>query len=593
MKTCVVLFLLIFSNISLFSQVNTGVCENFETINGSWFNQNLSNKNACSADLRMGNNPNYCIQSYSDNNINICDKNHPSFDGPMHATAKPSIPNGWQLIYNDDFDILDRGFWYSMQAGGNVQYADNSYGISMPQNSEVIGGKLVQKISRTPGAVYPSMYVGGVPKLDAFGNPMTIQSDYINGAITSVLAIPINSRIQGKIKVYGASEYTWPAFWLFGDNLLEIDIFEIMATGAEYDDFAPGKILKTNVHRTLYGYPESINQPKKSAGVMHYTGQQLSDNFHDYELIWDPYKIQWKFDGNLFYEDFRYFDCYSWSTNKVRKYWRRFPVYNPSDLYLYNDDHNYLINKYFPSNSEYAMNVMISGALTSNVVDPSAVSEIIQERQETEKFAFWLRSNCMSGVNIVQNLNYYDYSNGGYSKSAYETGYSIQVVQHGAIELDGEQQHAIFAATHEIYITNEFTVNPGSYFLAHITECEEATDNQRTLNSDSILEIINSEPEEDTLIGGRFRNDFSQFKDENSFVSLEVKYDKVKLQSIDQKIIGIELLDLSGKLLFKNDRVNSNEYLLSDLMLNTTGIYLLRVYGTQSVHLKKIWLTFD
>jgi hypothetical protein len=175
-------------------------------------------------------------------------------------------------------------------------------------------------------------------------------------------------------------------------------------------------------------------------------------------------------------------------------------------------------------------------------------------------------------------------------------GYSIIVPSSASISLgdiNEIKRHAIFAATNDITIEGEFTVENGSYFLAHITACESAWDANRTINLDSIKIIDSLEAiiENDSTISQRVMNTrLGTFNIDNAFVQIKPYYNSAKIISNNEKIVEIVVVDLLGKVLFKENNIFLNEYIIDKQFHHDSGMYLIRVNGTQNIHVQKIWL---
>lgn len=106
-------------------------------------------------------------------------------------------------------------------------------------------------------------------------------------------------KVQARIKVpYGQG--IWPAFWMLGSNIKEnnpngtvnwpycgeIDIMEKVGGG----------IKEKELHGTIHFWEDSKNKWTYIGGKTT-TTNNLADDFHVYEVEWDPEKIIWKLDG--------------------------------------------------------------------------------------------------------------------------------------------------------------------------------------------------------------------------------------------------------------------------------------------------------
>ena len=122
-----------------------------------------------------------------------------------------------------------------------------------------------------------------------------IERDYTSARIkTQGLFSQRYGRMEARIKI-PTGQGVWPAFWMLGDTFPtagwpscgEIDIMENVGNH-------PG-----TVHGTLHGPGYS-----GGAGLQGSTslpdGQRFTDDFHIYEVQWEPRAIRWYLDGALF-----------------------------------------------------------------------------------------------------------------------------------------------------------------------------------------------------------------------------------------------------------------------------------------------------
>lgn len=546
----------------------------------------------------------------------MCDKFHGYMDGsngqPQQVFSKSGMLPHWQQIYFDGFEVFDKGFWYPLPwnnlPGGDT--GNNPLAAFSAENNTVNNGVLEQRYTYDPAKTVTAVYADGLTPMGG-----TSTADFWCAAVMSKLFIPINSRIQGNIKVFGGNKYTWPSFWLMSasTNALEIDIVEINDASAETnDDTNPEQWLKATMHNTQYDVPKTTDESVKQEGLWYKPNNIPSDGFHLYDLIWDQYKIQWWYDSEPYYTNNRFYRTTAGkSDNWYQKHWRENHVTTPSELILSDDDNDYayFINQYFPSNHNFSGQLLISSGINKDINLNQGSTEfndflpmIPNLKQETDFFQFWIRADCMNGQNVVNELTYF-YGESVYDQTAYKTGYSIYVPPTADITLGttigGPTRHAIFAATNDIEIDGEFEVVPGNFFLAHITPCTAAWDAQRTINIDSLMladslgyaaDSLNLD--RDSLFTQRVMStSFEEFNKENSFVGISVRYNTALIASANEKIVGVEVLDLSGKILYSENNIFANSYFLDKKDLFATGLYLIRVHGTQSVHLQKIWLT--
>lgn len=85
----------------------------------------------------------------------------------------------------------------------------------------------------------------------------------------------------------------WPAFWVYGEpggRYNELDVFEFWNEKGFLKPFAPKKLSR--VQNMTVHFDGGMSKEKVK-------GQDVSDEFHTYTLVWDDCKILWYFDGEL------------------------------------------------------------------------------------------------------------------------------------------------------------------------------------------------------------------------------------------------------------------------------------------------------
>jgi beta-glucanase (GH16 family) len=160
-------------------------------------------------------------------------------------------------------------------------------------------------------------------------------------------------RMEARIKM-PVGDGTWPAFWMLGANINkvgwpasgEIDIIE----GSGGDPF----VVSSALHGPNYSGGSALTRKILSS-------KSLSSVFHTYAIEWSPNKIQWLFDGKVFW---------TITANSVK----------PSP---------------FPFNQEFylVMNLAIGGWFVGNIVDP--------DLQSAKMNIDWIRYYSVNGVGKV------------------------------------------------------------------------------------------------------------------------------------------------------------------------------------------------
>lgn len=178
----------------------------------------------------------------------------------------------WKLVFYDEFNgsSLDLNKWvtyYPYAPNGNCAFC-RTHGdegqIYLDENVVVSDGKL-KLIAKEEFATW-------------FGQTR----DYTSGMIHSKNTFKF---YYGKFEISAKIPYGegfWPAYWLFGDDSNEIDVFEI---GCQL----PSK-LKTNVRTESNGDIYDWSEV--------YYGENLSQDFYIYTFEWEPNQLIFKINGN-------------------------------------------------------------------------------------------------------------------------------------------------------------------------------------------------------------------------------------------------------------------------------------------------------
>jgi len=132
--------------------------------------------------------------------------------------------------------------------------------------------------------------------LDGAGHLMITARRGVDGTITSARLTTRNSfatrygRVEARIRVPG-NRGTWPAFWMLGTDIDEIgwpgcgeiDVMEHVGTDP----------------RRSYGTVHGPGYSGLAGGIGRAidAGTDLSDDFHDYAVVWDGSGITWLLDG--------------------------------------------------------------------------------------------------------------------------------------------------------------------------------------------------------------------------------------------------------------------------------------------------------
>lgn len=100
-------------------------------------------------------------------------------------------------------------------------------------------------------------------------------------------------RIEARIKIPVGKGF-WPAFWMLGDNINEIDW-----PGCGEIDIMEVVLDPNLLHSTVH-YTTSENKPGKNEGIADNLSS-LGDDYHEYRLDWSPTEMTFSLDGIPFH----------------------------------------------------------------------------------------------------------------------------------------------------------------------------------------------------------------------------------------------------------------------------------------------------
>ncbi len=202
-------------------------------------------------------------------------------DNRDHTTEENSNKS-WNLVFEDDFNDLEAwDIWYGGAFNEEIQ-------LYREEQLSITDGILSIKAERL-NITGPTRNTDETPK----------EFEYVSGRIESKqLFGPSDQdgereyRFVSRLKL-PAGKGMWPAYWLYGDpwpTQGEIDILE--ARGSEPDRF------QSNI---FYGTKPGININQHSEAFFT-IGENLTEEFHVYEMIWRPKSIDIIFDGKVVHE---------------------------------------------------------------------------------------------------------------------------------------------------------------------------------------------------------------------------------------------------------------------------------------------------
>ena len=193
----------------------------------------------------------------------------------------------WKLVWADEFNnqtIDEKNWTHDIGYGPN----DDGWGLwgmqeytSDPRNSYIEDGKLVLQAFYSGGEFQARNYTSA--KLTTYK-----KQSFKYGKIAARIKMPYGKGI-------------FPAFWMLGTNIDdigwpkcgEIDIVEMFGGGIGKDDTALG-----TVH-----YFDDNEQEHTHFGSKITLDENLSEQFHVYEVEWDENAVVWKLDGKEYHRE--------------------------------------------------------------------------------------------------------------------------------------------------------------------------------------------------------------------------------------------------------------------------------------------------
>jgi len=242
------------------------------------------------------------------------------------STVRAQLPDGWELIFSDEFDgsDIDMSKWeHEVTAGGGGNGEFQVY-TPDPANSYLQDGKLFVRTTLLSENINPQtgepfgedFLTSGVLDLEALYGVCNVP-DW-NGCYRTGGDIPpiASGKVRSNQKFsyrYGYSEisakmtvgdWLWPAMWMLPDKWYyggwpmsgEIDIIESIGNR----NYRCNGMLQGIQHMgsTLHwGVEPSQNKWHLTHASQHNEENNYGDNFHMYGLLWTPEGMEWFLDG--------------------------------------------------------------------------------------------------------------------------------------------------------------------------------------------------------------------------------------------------------------------------------------------------------
>ncbi len=214
----------------------------------------------------------------------------------VQQSAHSCNKNPWVLVFEDNFDgnSLDLSKWEIQGWGQGALSSSPNQEYNTLDNVEVSNGSLkiiAKKESVQRRAVSwradTDILEDGLPNLRTY--------EYTSSNIWSKPTFSYG-KFEARIKIPKGKGF-WPAFWTFsrGDTWNEIDIFEFW-NERNFFGFRPSKL--SNVHHMNTHYDHD-HDGRPVFCPLKYTGEDFSQDFHIFSVVWDFDKISWFVDGEL------------------------------------------------------------------------------------------------------------------------------------------------------------------------------------------------------------------------------------------------------------------------------------------------------
>jgi beta-glucanase (GH16 family) len=194
--------------------------------------------------------------------------------------------SSWKLVWSDEFDgpagtLPDPAKWGYEIGGGGWGNAELQYYTDRAENAALDGNGSLVITAKTED---PS----STPYRCLYGSCM-----YSSARLLTKGKFEFTyGRVEARIKI-PSTQGLWPAFWMLGGNINtkpwpscgEIDILENI--GKE----------PTTVHGTIHGpgYAGSAGPSQAYSQTV-----PFADDYHVYAVEWEPERIRWYVDGNLY-----------------------------------------------------------------------------------------------------------------------------------------------------------------------------------------------------------------------------------------------------------------------------------------------------
>jgi beta-glucanase (GH16 family) len=193
-----------------------------------------------------------------------------------------SAPDDWRLVWADEFQQADGSApdpakWVH-DSGAGI-WGNNELQIYTDRrlNSRIEGGKLIIEARK-----------------EALAGADGVRRDYTSARLKSLSKASWTfGRIEARIKV-PRGQGIWPAFWMLGTNITTVD----WPACGEIDIMENVGHEPSTVHGTIHG--PGYSGGGGIGGAFTLTNVALADDFHLFAIEWEPTRIRWFVDKDLY-----------------------------------------------------------------------------------------------------------------------------------------------------------------------------------------------------------------------------------------------------------------------------------------------------
>lgn len=483
--------------------------------------------------------------------------------------------NPWGLVFEDNFDgnQLDSSKWELRPWGYGSFGSSQEYNTW--NNAVVSDGTLkiiAQRDTICARAIFwledDTILEDNLPNLRTFY--------YTSSNIWSKYAFG-NGKFEARIKI-PKGRGLWPAFWTFSAHPWnEIDIFEFYIDSST-QNLNPTEISSRQHINVHYGYDENGDSNHcKSTN----TGNDFSQDFHVFSVVWEQNIIEWYVDDTLIRTDHRYKDFWGQAAN----------------CYI-EKNKEYRKNFIFPVDP---MNIIVNIAIQSNNYAPDN-STVFPNQMEIDWIRYYQRNPC-------QNIAITEYNQYPLDSTLYNTIVGVNIETDCEYEVLNNNMLNMVARD-QIVLGPGFHATTGSLFSAKIdsTLCQIAANdyefpkdcynsNTRDMSSfetkdicsDNISDIEHEDGNKYNREHDESINTDNYSEDAGSMIFFPNPNNglfTIHIGDLNCNYFSIVITDICGRCVLSDNNLTSTQ-LNIDLKKNGKGIYLVQIYDENGLNIKR------